>query len=99
MFVIALIPITHILRASKMGYQIEKTGPTINHTLFMDDLKLFGKSENEIDSLVKTVQQGLEVCSSQSEKREKSWGERYQVTNWGGNERARSWGLQIFRGT
>ena len=24
MFVIALIPITHILRASKMGYQIEK---------------------------------------------------------------------------
>ena len=56
-FVIALIPISHVLRATKMGYQIEKNGPTINHTLFMDDLKLFGKSENEIDSLVKTVQQ------------------------------------------
>ena len=27
-----------------------------NHLLFMDDLKLFGKNEREIDSLVKTVQ-------------------------------------------
>ena len=56
MFIIALIPITHVLRSTKMGYQIEKDGPSLNHTLFMDDLKLFGKSEKEIDSLVKTVQ-------------------------------------------
>ena len=28
----------------------------MNHLLFMDDLKLFGKNEREIDSLVKTVQ-------------------------------------------
>ena len=40
-----------------MGYQLEKNGPKINHMLFMDDLKLFGKSNNEIDLLVQTVQQ------------------------------------------
>ena len=28
----------------------------MNHLLFMDDLKLFGKSEDQIDSLVQTVQ-------------------------------------------
>ena len=27
----------------------------INHLLFMDDLKLFGKNQNQIDSLVNTV--------------------------------------------
>ena len=27
----------------------------INHTLFMDDLKLFGKSERQIESLVNIV--------------------------------------------
>ena len=57
LFVIALIPLTHVLRESKMGYQLEKNGPKINHMLFMDDLKMFGKSFNEIDSLVQTVQQ------------------------------------------
>ena len=63
MFVMALIPITHVLRSTQMGYQIEKNGPTINHTLFMDDLKLFGKNENEIDSLVKTVEQcSNDIC-------------------------------------
>ena len=57
LFVIALIPLTHVLREAKMGYQLEKNGPKISHMLFMDDLKLFGKSDNEIDSLVQTVQQ------------------------------------------
>ena len=31
----------------------------VNHLLFMDDLKLFGKSEDQIDSLVQTAQ----LCS------------------------------------
>lgn len=41
-----------------MGYQTGMGGPFINHLLFMDDL--FGKSGNQIDSLIKTVQ----ICSS-----------------------------------
>ena len=60
LFVIALIPISHVLKNVKMGYKVDKQSLTINHMLFMDDLKLFGKSMNEIDSLVKTV----EACCS-----------------------------------
>ena len=53
-FVIALLPLTHILRERGMGYQLEKNGAKVNHLFFMDDLKLYGKNEKEIDSLIKT---------------------------------------------
>ena len=54
LFVLAIIPLTLILRKTKAKYLLsDKT--TINHLLFMDDLKLFGKSREQIDSLVKTV--------------------------------------------
>ena len=54
LFVIALLPLTHILRETGMGYQLEKNGAKVNHLFFMDDLKLYGKNEKEIDSLIKT---------------------------------------------
>ena len=38
-----------------MGYSLKDKKTTINHLLFMDDLKLYGKSENQIESLVNTV--------------------------------------------
>lgn len=68
LFVIALIPITMVLKKVKMGYQLSKgpndkkgcKGPLLNHMLFMDDLKLFSKTDREIDSLVETVR----LCSS-----------------------------------
>ena len=50
-----MIPLTHVLRKAKARYTLggrEK----INHLLFMDDLKLYGKSENEIKGLVSTVE-------------------------------------------
>ena len=31
---------------------LEKDGPELNHFLFIDDLKLFAKSENVIDSII-----------------------------------------------
>ena len=80
LFVIALIPITHVLRETDMGYQLEKDGPKINHLLFMDDLKMFAKTTNEIDSLVQTVQQcsedirmefGISKCAAVCLKRGK----------------------------
>ena len=40
-----------------MGYQLEKNGAKVNHLFFMDDLKLYGKNDKEIDSLFKTVWQ------------------------------------------
>ena len=55
LFVIIMIPLSLILRDSSAGYQLEKEGSRINHLLFMDDLKLYGKNSNQIDSLVQTV--------------------------------------------
>ena len=55
LFVIALIPLSEILRKVKMGYSLGKDGGKFNHLLFMDDLKLYGRNVNEIDSLIQTV--------------------------------------------
>ena len=46
LFVIVLIPITLVLRKINMGYKFGKEAPSINHMLFMDDLKLFARTEN-----------------------------------------------------
>ena len=54
-FVICIIPLTHVLRKAKARYSLEG-GEKINHLLFMDDLKLCGKSENETKMLVSTVE-------------------------------------------
>jgi hypothetical protein len=55
LFVLALIPLSMVLRETGLGYKMGKDDPEINHLIFMDDLKLFAKDENQIDSLVKTV--------------------------------------------
>ena len=57
LFVIALLPLTDILKKTAMGYQLEKNGAKVNHLFVMDDLKLYGKKDKEIDSLIKTVWQ------------------------------------------
>ena len=54
LFVICMIPLTIILRQCKAAYEF-KQKERINHLLFMDDLKLYGKDENQIDSLIQTV--------------------------------------------
>ena len=40
LFVLALIPLTLVLRKMKTGYQFGTQRSSINHLLFMDDLKL-----------------------------------------------------------
>ena len=57
LFVITLLPFTHILRKTGMGYQLKKNGAKVNHLFFMNYLKLYGKNDKEIDSLIKTVWQ------------------------------------------
>ena len=49
-----MIPLMLVLRKTKIFYQLER-GEKINHLLFMGDLKLFAKSEEQIDSLVNSV--------------------------------------------
>ena len=55
LFVLVMIPLTFVLRQTKASYELKKGGKKINHLLFMDDLKLFAKNEDQIDSLVNTV--------------------------------------------
>ncbi|CAB4018161.1 Hypothetical predicted protein, partial [Paramuricea clavata] len=54
-FVMCMIPLSLILRKEKVGYEFPGKELKINHLLFMDDLKMFGKNKQQIDSLVKTV--------------------------------------------
>ena len=44
-----------ILRKVAAFYEWGHKGSKINHLLFMDDLKVFSKNENQMDSLVQTV--------------------------------------------
>ena len=50
-----MIPLTHVLCNAEARYTLEG-GEKIKHLLFMDDLKLYGKSENEIKGLLFTVE-------------------------------------------
>ena len=55
MFVLALIPLSLILRKTKAAYEFSGGKEKINHLLFMDDLKLHSHSEKELDALVQTI--------------------------------------------
>ena len=55
MFVLALIPLSLILRKTKAAYEFSESKEKINNLLFMDDLKLHSRSEKGLDSLVQTV--------------------------------------------
>ena len=60
LFVLVMISLTLVLRQIKASYELKKGGKKINHLLFMDDLKLFTKNEDQIDNLVNTVRIFLE---------------------------------------
>jgi len=55
LFIVCLAPLTRILEDTKKGYRFSNTSTVINHLIYMDDVKLFGRSQREIDSLVHTV--------------------------------------------
>ena len=54
-FVLALIPLSLILRKAKASYEFSESKEKINHLLFMDDSKLYSRSEKGLDSLVQAV--------------------------------------------
>ena len=71
-FCIALIPLTNELNRADCGYQVHGTERKISHLLYMDDLKLLGRNENELKNEMKIVQTiskdmnmnfGLEKCA------------------------------------
>ena len=55
LFVLVMIPLTLVLRQTKASCKLKKRGKKINHLLFMDDLKLFAKNEDQADNLANTV--------------------------------------------
>ena len=55
MFVIAMIPLTLVLRKMKASYKFSSNGEQINHLIFMDDTKLYAKNESGLDALVQSV--------------------------------------------
>ena len=55
LLLLAMIPLTLMLRQTKASYDLNKESKKIIHLLFMDDLKLFVKNQDQIESLVNTV--------------------------------------------
>ena len=55
LFVLSMVPLSLILRKVNACYEWRKKEYKLNHLLFMDDLKLFAKNEEQIDTLVGTV--------------------------------------------
>ena len=54
LFLLCLIPLT-VLHKSESASQFSSNKENINHLLFINDLKLYAKTEKDLDSLVQTV--------------------------------------------
>ena len=54
-FVLALIPLSLILRKAKAAYEFSESKEKINNLLSMNDLNLYSRSEKGLGSLVQTV--------------------------------------------
>ena len=54
LFITATIPLSVIIREAVQGYRFQQ-GRKVNHLLYMDDLKLNGKSKDNLEALTNTV--------------------------------------------
>ena len=57
LFVIAMMPLNHILNKCSVGYKLStrKSQKKSNHQMYMDDIKLFAKNEKELKILIHAV--------------------------------------------
>ena len=46
-----------LLNDERKGYSLGNLGKLVNHLLFMDDLKLYGKNQDDVDTPVGLVQE------------------------------------------
>lgn len=72
LFIIIMMPLSILLRREDLGYKLGPGGKFINHLLFMDDLKLYGRTSEQLERLVDVVEVysrdigmefGLEKCA------------------------------------
>jgi hypothetical protein len=80
LFYICLFPLTEQLNKLNTGYEEHTTKTKISHLLYMDDLKLIAKSEEELQNQIQTVKHfsddihmelGLDKCAKITFKRGK----------------------------
>ena len=80
LFCICLIALTEQLNKLNTGYEEQTTKTKISHLLYMDDLKLNAKSEEELQKQIQTVRTfsddihmefGLDKCAKITFKRGK----------------------------
>ena len=55
LFVIAMIPLNHILRKCTARYNLSNSQERINRLMYMDNIKLFAIIEKELETLIQTV--------------------------------------------
>ena len=55
LFIIAMMPLNHILRKCTAGYKLSRSQEKINQLMYMDDIKLFAKNEKELETLIHTI--------------------------------------------
>ena len=55
LFIVVMLPLTQVLRKIKAGYEMAKGMRSSDHLLFMDDLKLYGATKDQLDSLIHAV--------------------------------------------
>ena len=78
LFCLTIDPLSKLLKSKNIGYNVGKirgnnaAKQVINHLLFMDDLKLYADSDENLNTLVQTVHQfskdihmdfGLDKCA------------------------------------
>ena len=54
-FVIVMMPLNHILKKCTGGYKLHKSQEKINHLMNMDDIKLFAKNKEELETFIQAV--------------------------------------------
>ena len=62
LFIIAMIPLNHILRKWTAGYKLCRSLEKINHLMYMDDIKLFAKNDR---LYVSTKEEGRWLASTE----------------------------------
>ena len=52
LFVVYLLPLTHMLRDAAPGYHFVNSGLIVEHLLFMDEVKLYTSNKKSLESLI-----------------------------------------------
>ena len=68
LFIIAMMPLNHILRKCTAGYKLSRSQEKINHLMYMDGIKLFEKERETFINTIRIYSQdigmefGIEKC-------------------------------------